>query len=195
MCVLRIGGGQGGWHWRVSLHLRRQERFKIDQRDHRFFDGDEARQEAGARVVRHFRHRLDLRRIDRDDVEHAVGQEPHRFAIDLDHDDDVHRRGVGQAVAEPATQIDDRHDHAAQIEDAAHAVGLFGQLGDGRPVFDLAHRHDVDAVLLVANGKTDELGCSRRCAGVLVVSPITQIRCGYFTVSCNCRRHDIHIRY
>src|SRR5580704_108864 len=101
-------GSGGGWRWRVSLHLRREEGLEIDQRDHRFFDGDEPGQKPGAGVMRHLGDRLDLRWIYRDDVEHAVGQEPYRFTIDLNHDDDVHRRGVGRAMSEPATQVDDR---------------------------------------------------------------------------------------
>ena len=59
-----------------------------------------------------------------DDVEHPVGQETDGLDVDLDDDDDMHRRGVGQALAESAAQIDDRHHDAAQVEHAAHIVGL-----------------------------------------------------------------------
>jgi hypothetical protein len=79
-------------------------------------------------------------------------------------------------------------------EDAAHIGGLIGQLSDGRPVFDLAHCHDVDAVLFVANSEADELGRGRHGAGVVVVSAIAQIRCADFVVSCDGRCHDIYIR-
>ena len=73
-------------------------------------------------------------------------------------DDDVKRRGLGQALPEAAAQIDDRHDDAAQVEHAAHVVGLLREMRDLRPALDLAHRHDVDAVLVFTDGKADELG-------------------------------------
>ncbi len=34
-------------------------------------------------------------------------------------------------------------------------------MGDTRPALDLAHRHDVDAVLVVADGEADELRLRR----------------------------------
>ena len=115
-------------------------------------------QEIERAAARHLRHRLDLRGIHRNDVEHPVGEKTDGLDADLDDDDDMHRRRVGQALAESAAQIDDRHHDAAQIEHAAHIVGLVRQLGDARPAFDLAHRHDVDAILLVADGEADEFG-------------------------------------
>jgi hypothetical protein len=101
-----------------------------------------------------------------DDVEHPVGQHADVAAADLHHDDDVQRRRLGHALAEAAAQVDDRHHDAAQIEHAAHVVGLPRQMGDLRPALDFPHRHDVDAILLVANGKADQLrqirgGCGR----------------------------------
>jgi len=40
---------------------------------------------------------------------------------------------------------------------------------DCRPAFDLAHRHNVDAVLIVADGEADEL---RRSAGAFTRSRV-----------------------
>src|SRR4029077_15385299 len=54
-------------------------------------------------------------------------------------------------------QIDDRNDHAAQIEHAADIFRLSGKRRDRRPSLDLPHRHDVDAILIVADGKADQL--------------------------------------
>ena len=75
------------------------------------------------------------------------------------------RRRIGQALTEAAAQVDDRHDDAAQIEHAAHVIGLTRQVGDFRPALDFAHRHDVDAVLIVADSEADGLrlrGCDAR---------------------------------
>ncbi len=141
-----------------AFTLLGEEIVEIDQRDHGAVDRHQSGQEISLRSPRHLRHRLNARAFNGDDVEHAVGEETHRLAADLDDDDDVHRRGVGQALPETAAQIDDRHHDAAQIEHAAHIVGLIGQLGDAGPFLDLAHCHDVDAVLLVADGKADEFG-------------------------------------
>ena len=48
-----------------------------------------------------------------------------------------------------------------RVEHAAHIVRLPRQMRDRGPALDLADRHDVDAVLIVADGKTDELGRRR----------------------------------
>jgi len=42
---------------------------------------------------------------------------------------------------------------------------LVRQMRDVDPALDLAHRHDVDAVLLVADGEADELEWDRRVCG------------------------------
>jgi len=103
------------------------------------------------------RHRLHLRRLERDYVEHAIGQQTDLAAVNLHDDDDVQRRRLGVALAEAAAQIDDGHHYAAQVKQAAHVIGLIGQMGHGRPALDFSHRHDVDAILLVANRKADEV--------------------------------------
>jgi hypothetical protein len=77
--------------------------------------------------------------------------------LDLHDDDDVKRRRFRTPLAEPAAQVDDRHDHAAQVENAANVFGLLRQMGDLGPFLNFAHRHDVDAVLVVADGEADEL--------------------------------------
>ena len=82
-------------------------------------------------------------------------------ALDLHDDDDMHRRRFGKTLAEAAAQIDDRHHDAAQIEHAANVIGLSRQLGDVGPALDFAHRHDVDAILVVADGEADEVGVFR----------------------------------
>jgi hypothetical protein len=69
----------------------------------------------------------------------------------------MHRRGLGQTLAEAAAQIDDRDDDAPQIEYAANIVRLLGQMGNVDPALDLADRHDIDAVLIIADGEADEL--------------------------------------
>jgi hypothetical protein len=72
----------------------------------------------------------------------------------------VHRCWLGQALAEAAAQVDDRDDDAAQAEHAAHVFRLLRQMRDVRPAFDLAQRHDVDAVLLVADAEADDWICA-----------------------------------
>ena len=89
---------------------------------------------------------------------------------DLHDDDDVQSRSLGQSLAESAAQIDDRHNDAAQVEHAAHVFGLLRKMSDLRPPLDLAHRHDVDAVLVVADGEADELGQAAR-AGAAIGAP------------------------
>ena len=86
-------------------------------------------EEAGAHAIGDARHRLDLRRLERDDVEHAIGQQTDLAAVDLHDDDDVQRRRLGVALAETAAQIDDWHHHAAQVEHAPHVFGLIGANG------------------------------------------------------------------
>ena len=76
---------------------------------------------------------------------------------DLHDDHDMERRRFGQTLAESAAQIDDRNNDAAQVEHAANVIGLLRQMRDLGPTLDLAHRHDVDAVLIVADGEADEL--------------------------------------
>ena len=39
---------------------------------------------------------------------------------------------LGHPLTEAAAQVDDRHDHTAQVEDAAHVVGLIGKMRDVR---------------------------------------------------------------
>jgi hypothetical protein len=139
---------------------------EIDQRDHGAFDRHQAGQEKRARGAHDVRHRLHLACLERDDVEHPVGQQAHLPLIDLNDDDDVGRRRFGQPLAEAAAQIDHRHHDAAQIQHPAHVVRLFRQGCDAGPFLDLAHRHDVDAVLRVADGEADEFGISRCADGV-----------------------------
>ena len=91
------------------------------------------------------------------DVQNPIGQKSDRTAFDLDHDDDVERCRVRHALPKTAAQIDDRHHDAAQIEDTAHIVRLARERTDLRPALDLAHRHDVDAILVVADREADEL--------------------------------------
>ena len=76
---------------------------------------------------------------------------------DLHDDDDVECSRLGQALTEPAPQVDDGDDDAAQIKHAADVFGLLGEVRNIRPAFDFTHRHDVDAVLVVANGEADKL--------------------------------------
>ncbi len=136
---------------------------EIDQRDHAALGRQQAGQKVGAHRLGDARDRLDLRGIEADDVEHAVGEHADVPRADLDHDHDVQRRGLGQALSEPAAQIDDGDHDAAQIEHAAHVVGLPRQVRDLRPALDLPHRHDVDPILVVADGEADQL---RANAGV-----------------------------
>jgi len=109
-------------------------------------------------------HRLDAGDIEANDIEDSVGEPADRVRADLDDDHDVRARRLGQALAETAAQIDDRHHDPAQIVNPADTVALLWQIGDIRPTLDLAHRHDVDAVLIVPDGKADELGGNRRGA-------------------------------
>ena len=82
-------------------------------------------------------HRLDLGGIEGNDVEHAIAEKADRPAVDLHDDDDVERRCFRQALAEAAAQIDDRNDHAAQIEHAADIFRLSGKRRYRRPSLDL----------------------------------------------------------
>ena len=66
----------------------------------------------------------------------------------------------GQTLAEPAAQVDDGHNDAAQIEHAAYVVRLPRQVRDVDPALDLTDCHDVDAVLVVTDCETDKL-CRR----------------------------------
>ena len=56
--------------------------------------------------------------------EHPVGEQADEVVADLHDDDDVKRRRFGQPLAEAAAQVDDRHDHAAQVQHSAHIFGL-----------------------------------------------------------------------
>src|SRR5229473_2108218 len=149
---------------------------KIDQRDHGAVDGHQPGQEVDARGLRDPRHRLDLRGVDGDDVQDPVGKQADLSDPDLDDDHDVQRRGVGQPLPEPTAQIDDRHHDAAQIEHAAHVFRLLREMGDLGPALDLAHRHDVDAVLVLADGEADELGEADRAASAVGRSPIDRLQ-------------------
>ena len=126
--------------------------------------GDQTGEEIRLLAMTGARHLLYLGGVDRDDVEHAIADQANLTATDLDDDDDVQRRRLCEALAEAAAQVDDRHDRTTQVEDTANIVGLLGQVSDVRPALDLPHRHDVDAVLVAADGKADELGARRRCA-------------------------------
>src|SRR5690606_27288821 len=55
------------------------------------------------------------------------------------------------------TQVENRHDGAAHVDDAADHLGRVRQRRGFRPGADLAHGHDVDAVFLVANREGDKL--------------------------------------
>jgi len=97
----------------------------------------------------------------------------------------MHRRRVGEALAEPAAQIDDRNHDAAQVEDAAHIVGLLRQRRAARPFLDLAHGHDVDAILIVADGEADEFAGRGAGRSDLIGVPGDVLRLG------RVRRNDI----
>src|SRR4029078_3277736 len=84
-------------------------------------------------------------------------EQPDRTLVDLDNDDDVERRRLSHAMAAAAAQVHNRNDCSPEIEDAADIIRLLWQPDDLRPAFDLTHRHDVDTVLVVTNGKADEL--------------------------------------
>ena len=60
-------------------------------------------------------HRLDAGDIEANDIEDSVGEPADRVRADLDDDHDVRARRLGQALAETAAQIDDRHHDPAQI--------------------------------------------------------------------------------
>ncbi len=65
--------------------------------------------------------------------------------------------------------------HAAQVEHAAYVFRLIWQVGDFRPALDFAHRHDVDAVLIVVDRKADELDRRCRRAGYGARLPVGRI--------------------
>src|SRR3569623_616612 len=138
--------------------------------------GNEAVQEAGLRPAAGPRHLLNLRRIDRHDIEYAVADETDLTAVDLHDDDNVQRRRLGQALAEATTQIDDRNDGATQIEDAAYVFRLFRQMRDVGPTFDLTHGHDVHAVLVVADGEADKLVINRAAGAIGRAGPCIRFR-------------------
>jgi hypothetical protein len=77
--------------------------------------------------------------------------------------------------------------HAAQVEHTAHIIGLLRKMGDVRPALDLAHRHDVDAVLVVADRKADELRL-RRCiacgTGLVPIFRVELAGCGIWQNAC-----------
>ena len=72
--------------------------------------------------------------------------------------------------AELQAQVDDRHDHAAQVD---HALDERGRVGDARGLLvgaDLLNLQDVDAVFLGAEAEGQEFaaggnGCARRLRG------------------------------
>ena len=127
---------------------------------------DDAGQKVDLRAVAGAWHLPDLPRVDRHDVENAVADQADLAAVDLHDDDDVQRGRLGQPLPEATPQIDDRHDRTAQIEHAAHIFRLLRQMSDVRPTLDLAHGHDVDAVLIVADREADELDLRRGACGV-----------------------------
>jgi hypothetical protein len=137
---------------------------------------DETGQEIRANLLRELRHGLDMSGLKGNNVQYAVGQQAGLASADLHDDDDMQRRRLGDALPKAAAQIDDRDDDAAQVQNATHIFLLLRQMADLLPAFDLADGHDVDAVLLAADGKTDELcWAGRGHAGVHNVG----VHCGY----------------
>lgn len=137
--------------------LNGQEVGKIDQRDHGVFGRDQSGKEVQPLALRDARHRFDLRRVERHDVQNSVCQQTDRLFANLDDDHDVERRCLRQPLAEAAAEVDNWDDDAAQVEHAANIVGLPGQGRDIGPTLDLTYRHDIDAKLIFADGKADEL--------------------------------------
>src|SRR4051794_37810718 len=109
---------------------RRQQVGQIDQGHHCVLDGHKARQEADKGRLRDLRHGPHLRWLERDDVEHTISQQTDLAVADLDNDNDVEGRRLGHTLAEATTQIDYRHDNAAQIEYATDVIGLLWQVRD-----------------------------------------------------------------
>jgi hypothetical protein len=53
-------------------------------------------------------------------------------------------------------KVDDRHHHAAKIEDTANIVGLPWQMRHGRPALDFPDCDNFNTVLVFTNRKADE---------------------------------------
>ncbi|HEY2755354.1 MAG TPA: hypothetical protein VGJ01_06370 [Pseudolabrys sp.] len=136
---------------------QRKEVVQVDQGDERAVVRNEAGQEISTDLLRDPRHGLDLIGFEGNDVEDTVGQKADLTSADLHDNDDMQGRRLGEALPKAATQVDDRDDDAAQIQHPTHIVLLLRQMADLRPPFDFADGHDVDAVLLLADAKTDEL--------------------------------------
>lgn len=148
---------------------------EIDQGDHRIVDRHQPCQETRPRIARDLGDGLDLGCIDCDDIEDTISQHAYGLCTDLDDYDDVHRRCIGLTLTEPAAQIHGRNHHAAQIKHAVHIIRLIWQPRNIRPAFDLAHRHDVDAVLVATDGEADEFGALHRAVRGAAFYPIVQI--------------------
>ena len=121
---------------------------------------------------------------DTDDVDTASTRKPTVWSPDHGDDDDVPVARSVLAQPQPARQIDDRHDRAAQVDDAQDIGRRMRQHGRARPAADFAHVDDVDAEILLADPEGDQfafvsrtevlcglawsvlLGLRGRCAGV-----------------------------
>ena len=102
-------------------------------------------------------HRAQVVGPERDHVRHRVDDHADDARADVEHDDDGEGVVVRLRLVELQPHVDDRHDHAAQVD---HALDELGRVGDARRFLvgaDLLHAQDVDAVLLGAEAEGEEL--------------------------------------
>ena len=111
--------------------------------------------------------RLIASRAQLEHVGHRVDDRADHAALDVEHDHDGEGVVLGAVAAELQAQVDDRHDHAAQVDhalDERRRVGDAGRLlvASGSPA-----PQDVDAVFLGAEAEGQELAAGCGCAAAL----------------------------
>ena len=100
--------------------------------------------------------RLDIALSDDQNVGDGIDHQSHHLAADLGDDDDMTCRRLRGRKAEPHSEIDDRQDRAAQIDDTADIGWRMRQRRRRSPAAQVAHRHDVDTELLRSQPEGDQ---------------------------------------
>ena len=90
-------------------------------------------------------------------------------ALDGEHEHDG-RLGIGDLIERELTaQVDDGHDHAADVDHTAHMPRCVGQARGLGPRLDLLHSLDVDAVLLAVEDEGQPLSAIGECITFQIV--------------------------
>jgi len=145
------------------------QRFDVHQDQHAFADVADASDEARVHRRGHLGGRADGVLVQLEHVGDRVHDRAHYAATHIEHDHHGEVVVVCCFAAELQAQVDDRNDHAAQVDDPLDERGRVRDARGGFVGTDFLNFQDVDAVFFSAQAECQEfaarLGCHSGAGG------------------------------